>query len=240
TRPQAFLLTVLIWVVLPLFGALPFYFGEPLEAGLTDAFFEAMSGMTTTGATVFTDLDEAPRGMLLWRSMLQWYGGLGIVIVAIVFLPVMRIGGMQFFQSEAFDVSGETMPRATEIARHLVSLYLGLSIGCMLGYAAAGMTVFDALCHAMTTVSTGGFATRDSSFTLFPPASHWVGIVFMVLGALPFLRFIQLARGNARGLWHDTQVRAFLTIVLTASGAMTLWLVIREHHTLPDAVRETL
>src|SRR5690606_10924659 len=112
----------------------------------------------------FTKLDQAPRGMLLWRSLLQWYGGLGIVIVAIVFLPVMRIGGMQFFQSEAFDVSGETLPRATEIASQLVGLYMVLTVGCVLGYAASGMTVFDALCHAMTTVSTGGFATRDSSF----------------------------------------------------------------------------
>lgn len=238
-RHQAFLLTVLIWVVLPLFGALPFVFGAPL-ATFTDAFFEAMSGMTTTGSTVFSDLDTAPRGMLLWRAMMQWYGGVGIVIVAIVFLPVLRIGGMQFFQSEAFDVSGETLPRATETARQLGWIYLALTIACMLGYAAAGMTVFDALAHSMTTVSTGGFSTRDSSMALFSPAAHYVGIVFMILGALPFLRFIQLARGDTRGLLRDTQVRGFLIIVLSVSGAMSAWLVLHDHHPLLDAVRETL
>src|SRR5690625_1854841 len=213
TRQQAFLLTVLIWLVLPMFGALPFLFGAP-QAGITDAFFEAMSGMTTTGATVFTGLDEASRGMLLWRSMLQWYGGLGIVIVAIIFLPALRIGGMQFFQSEAFDVSGETLPRATQIARELVLIYLGLTISCMLAYAATGMKAFDAICHAMATVSTGGFATHDSSFALFPASSHWVAITFMILGALPFLRFIQLARGQPLGLFRDTQIGAFLGIIL--------------------------
>ena len=239
TRHQAFLLTVAIWVVLPLFGALPFVFGAPL-ASFTDAFFESMSGLTTTGATVFTDLDNAPRGMLLWRSMLQWYGGVGIVIVAIVFLPALRIGGMQFFQSEAFDISDETLPRATEMARQLGLVYLALTVGCLIGYAAAGMSVFDALCHAMTTVSTGGFGTRDSGFALFSPASHYVGIVFMLLAAWPFLRFIQLGRGKPRGIVRDTQIRAFMVIVLSVSGAIAAWLVIYGHHPPLDAVREAL
>jgi trk system potassium uptake protein len=239
TRHQAFLLTVLIWVVLPLFGTLPFVFGAPL-ASFTDAFFESMSGFTTTGSTVFTGLDNAPRGMLLWRSVLQWYGGLGIVIVAMVFLPALRVGGMQFFQSEAFDISGEILPRATEVARELIWVYLALTIGCIFAYAAAGMTVFDALCHALATVSTGGFGTRDSGFMLFSPAAHYAGTVFMICAALPFIRFIQLGRGNPRGLWRDTQIRAFLTIVLTVSGAMSIWLVLRDHHPPLDAIRETL
>lgn len=239
SRHQAFLLTALIWIVLPAFGALPFVFGAPL-ATLTDAIFESMSGLTTTGATVFTGLDSAPRGMLLWRSMLQWYGGVGIVIVAIVFLPVLRVGGMQFFQSEAFDISGETLPRATEIARQLGIIYVALTVGCVLGYATTGMTVFDAFCHAMTTVSTGGFGTRDSGFALFSPAAHFVGIVFMILAALPFLRFIQLGRGKPQGLWRDTQIRSFLTIILIVSGAMTVWLVLHDHHPPLAAVRETL
>jgi Trk-type K+ transport system membrane component len=201
TRPQAFLLTVLVWVVLPVFGALPFFFGSPV-ASYTDAYFEAMSGLTTTGATVFAGLDDAPRGMLLWRALLQWYGGVGIVIVAIVFLPMMRIGGMQFFRSESFDLSSDVLPRATELAASLFYVYLVLSLACVLAYSAAGMNGFDALAHAMTTVSTGGYGTYDSGFENFSPMAHYVGVVFMWLAALPFIRFIQLARGNTRGQRH--------------------------------------
>ena len=154
SRRQAFLLTVLVWLVLPIFGALPFVFGPPY-AGYTDAFFEAMSGLTTTGATVFEGLDEAPRGMLLWRAMLQWFGGVGIVVFAMVFLPMLKIGGMQFFHSEGFDLGGGILLRATEVAAQLGWIYLGLTIACTLAYAGAGMTPFEAICHAMTTVSTG-------------------------------------------------------------------------------------
>ncbi len=207
TRPQAFMLTVLVWVVLPVFGALPFVFGAP-AANYTDAYFEAMSGLTTTGATVFSSLEEAPRGMLLWRALLQWYGGVGIVIVAIVFLPMMRIGGMQFFRSESFDLSSDVVPRATEIAASLFYVYLVISVACVLAYSAAGMSGFDALAHAMTTVSTGGYGTYDSGFENFGPMTHYVAIAFMWLAALPFIRFVQLARGNTRGIRGDSQIQA--------------------------------
>ncbi|HUS55974.1 MAG TPA: TrkH family potassium uptake protein [Thermohalobaculum sp.] len=239
TRPQAFLLTVLVWVVLPIFGALPFAFGAP-AVSYTDAYFEAMSGLTTTGATVFTGLEEAPRGMLLWRALLQWFGGVGIVIVAIVFLPMMRIGGMQFFRSEAFDLSSDVMPRATEIAASLFYVYLVLSIACALAYSATGMNGFDALTHAMTTVSTGGYGNYDTGFEYFSTSSHYVGIVFMWLGALPFIRFIQLARGNTRGIRGDTQIQAFLAIIFVVSATMVAFLVANDHHPLPDAIREAL
>ncbi len=239
SRPQAFLLTVLVWVVLPVFGALPFVFGAP-GAGFTDAYFEAMSGLTTTGATVFTGLTDAPRGMLLWRGLLQWYGGVGIVIFAIVFLPVMRIGGMQFFRSESFDISGDITPRATEMAGSLTQVYLAISLGCALAYSAAGMNGFDAVVHAMTTVSTGGFGNYDDGFETFTPSAHYVGVVFMWLGALPFLRFIQLARGHPGGLFADTQVQAFFAIIFTVTAAIVVWLVIHDHHLFPQAVREAL
>ena len=239
TRPQAFLLTVLVWVVLPVFGALPFVFGAP-TAGYTDAYFEAMSGLTTTGATVFSGLDDAPRGMLLWRALLQWFGGVGIVIVAIVFLPMMRIGGMQFFRSESFDLSSDVMPRATELAASLFYVYLAISIACILAYSAAGMSGFDALALAMTTVSTGGYGTSDSGFEGFSPAAHYVGIVFMWLSALPFIRFIQLARGNTRGIRGDSQIQAFMAIIFLVSATMVIWLVVNDRHPLPDAIREAL
>jgi trk system potassium uptake protein TrkH len=239
TRPQAFMLTVLVWVVLPVFGALPFVFGAP-AANYTDAYFEAMSGLTTTGATVFSGLDEAPRGMLLWRALLQWYGGVGIVIVAIVFLPMMRIGGMQFFRSESFDLSSDVVPRATEIAASLFYVYLALSIAAVLAYSAAGMSGFDALAHAMTTVSTGGYGTYDSSFENFGPMAHYVAIAFMWLAALPFIRFVQLARGNTRGIRGDSQIQAFLAIILLVSAVMVIWLVVNDRQPLPEAIRAAL
>jgi len=239
TRPQAFMLTVLVWVVLPVFGALPFVFGAP-AANYTDAYFEAMSGLTTTGATVFSNLDEAPRGMLLWRALLQWYGGVGIVIVAIVFLPMMRIGGMQFFRSESFDLSSDVVPRATEIAASLFYVYLALSLAAVLAYSAAGMSGFDALAHAMTTVSTGGYGTYDSSFKNFGPMAHYVAIAFMWLAALPFIRFVQLARGNTRGIRGDSQIQAFLAIILLVSAVMVIWLVVNDRQPLPEAIRAAL
>lgn len=239
TRHQAVLLTVLVWVVLPIFGALPFVLGAP-QTDYTTAFFEAMSGLTTTGATALENLDEADRGMLLWRAMLQWFGGVGIVIVAMVFLPALKIGGMQFFRSEAFDIADDILPRAVEVAGQLGALYLGLTVACVLGYAATGMTPFDAICHAMTTVSTGGMGNYDTGFEHFSPAAHYVAIAFMWLAAWPFIRFIQLARGRYLPLWQDSQIRGFLAIVLTASATMVLWLVWHDHHPPLDAIREAL
>lgn len=239
SRHQAILLTVLLWVLLPVFGALPFVFGAP-HASYTDAFFEAMSGLTTTGATVFEGLDTSPRGMLLWRAMLQWFGGVGIVVFAMVFLPVMKIGGMQFFRSEAFDLDADILPRAAEVAGQLGLIYLGLSIACVLGYSAAGMSAFDAISHMMTTVSTGGMGNYDIGFDKFSDAAHYVAIVFMWLAAWPFIHFFQLVRGNHLPLWRDAQIRAFLVIIVTVSGAMTVWLIAKNLHAPLDAVREAL
>lgn len=219
SRPQAFLLTVLVWSMLPAFGALPFMFGAP-QVGFTDAFFEAMSGMTTTGSTVFSGLDAAPRGMLLWRALLQWFGGLGIVIVAIIFLPAMQIGGMQFFRAVAFDLSGDVIPQATQIAADLLKVYVGLTVLCMLAYAAAGMSVFDAVSHAMTTMATGGYANYDASFGAFGPAAQYAAIVFMALAAMPFIRFVAIMKGRVMPLWQDSQVRAYLGIIAVAATVL--------------------
>ncbi len=224
-RPQAFMLTVAVWAILPAFGALPFVFGAP-QAGFTDAYFEAMSGMTTTGSTVFSGLDAMPRGMLLWRAMLQWFGGLGIVIVAIIFLPAMRVGGMQFFHAVSLDISGEVIPRATQIAGDLLVLYVTLTVLCALAYSATGMWTFDAICHAMTTLSTGGYANYDASFGAFGPPAQYAAILFMALGGLPFIRFVELSHGRHRPLLRDTQIRSFVGIVLVAAGiaaAAEIW-----------------
>ena len=239
SRHQAVLLTVLVWVVLPIFGALPFSLGAP-HAGYTTAFFEAMSGLTTTGATAFENLEEGPRGMLLWRAMLQWFGGVGIVVVAMVFLPVLKIGGMQFFRSESFDLIGDILPRAAEAAGQLFYIYFGLTVACVLAYSAAGMSPFDAICHAMTTVSTGGMGNYDASFGVFGPGAQYVAIVFMALAAMPFLRLMQLARGNAGPMWRDAQIRGFLSIIGIVATIMVIWLVVNDNRAFEPAVRAAL
>ncbi|MCV6823861.1 MULTISPECIES: TrkH family potassium uptake protein [Halocynthiibacter] len=209
---QTFLLTTGVWVALPIFGALPFYFGAT-EARYVDAFFEATSGLTTTGSTVFSGLDQLPRGLLLWRSMLQWFGGVGIIVVAMVFLPELRVGGMQIFRSEAFDTLGKILPRAAEIASRIMAIYVGLTLACFLSYVAVGMTPFDALNHALTTLSTGGFSTHDASFGAFSGPAEYIASVFMILASLPFVRYVQLISGTAMPIWRDTQIRAFLLVI---------------------------
>jgi trk system potassium uptake protein TrkH len=238
-RQQGFLLTTGIWVVFPLFGALPFWLGAPL-ASYTDAMFEAMSAITTTGSTVFVGLDALPAGTLLWRGMLQWFGGLGIVVVAMIFLPALKVGGMQLFRSEAFDTLGKILPRAGGIAFRLTAIYLVLSLLCFLGYALSGMAGFDAAVHAMTTVSTGGMANTDASFIAYSPAAHYVAIVFMVLAALPFVRFVQLASGSARPLMRDSQVRTFLLVIAAAVGVMSAWLLLVQRLPAEPTLREAL
>ena len=194
---EAFLLTVLVWIILPFIAAIPF-----LASGmsLTDAMFESMSGLTTTGSTVLTGLDDLPRGLLLWRGILQWIGGIGIIVTAIAILPMLRVGGMQLFQIESSDVSGKFLPRVTEIAAQTGIIYLALTILCGILYVANGMTSFDAVVHSMTTMSTGGFSTHDASFGYFGNGAVSVSILFMVLAALPFARMVMMVRGQPLAL----------------------------------------
>lgn len=237
TVQETFLLTTGVWVILPLFGALPFMMGAT-EARAVDAIFEAMSGLTTTGSTVLSGLDTLPKGLLLWRGILQWMGGIGIIVVAMVFLPELRIGGMQIFRSEAFDTMGKILPRATQIASSISTIYVGLTLVCVLAYLATGMNAFDATVHALTTVSTGGFANYDASFGAFSGSAEWVATVFMILAALPFVRYVQLLNGNHRALFRDSQARAFLwTIGLLSVVTTMVLLTIFPHHP-EQALRE--
>ncbi|SFL60935.1 TrkH family potassium uptake protein [Shimia aestuarii] len=209
---QTFLLTTGVWVALPVFGAMPFILGAT-EARIVDAVFEAMSGLTTTGSTVFSGLDDLPRGMLLWRGLLQWLGGIGIIVVAMVFLPELRVGGMQIFRSEAFDTMGKILPRATAISAQISVIYVGLTLACLTTYVVMGMPVFDAVVHALTTVSTGGFSTRDASFGAFSGPMEYAASVFMILAALPFVRYVQMVNGQSRPLLRDSQVHVFLITI---------------------------
>jgi len=208
TIQQTFLLTTLVWLALPVFGAIPFMVGAT-ELSFTDAFFEAMSGLTTTGSTVINGLDTLPQGLLLWRGILQWLGGIGIIVVAMVFLPELRVGGMQIFKSEGFDTFGKILPRATQISSRISVIYVSLTVLCALAYLIAGMSVFDAVVHAMTTVATGGFANYDSSFAALPDNAEYIAVGFMMLAALPFVRFVQLLAGGGGALLRDAQIRGF-------------------------------
>ena len=225
TLQQTFILTTGVWVALPIFGAIPFVLGAT-EARFVDAFFEAMSGLTTTGSTVLSGLDSLPRGLLLWRGILQWLGGIGIIVVAMVFLPELRVGGMQIFRSEGFDTMGKILPRATQISAQISSIYIFLTVACIVVYMVFGMTFFDALVHAFTTISTGGFSNYDGSFGTFRGPTEYAATVFMFLSALPFVRYVQMVNGSAKPLFHDPQVRAFLVtivvlVVVTAIGLTT-------------------
>lgn len=236
---QTFLLTAGVWLALPLFGALPFILGAT-ESTVVDAFFEAMSGMTTTGSTVLSGLDTLPKGLLLWRGILQWLGGIGIIVVAMVFLPELRVGGMQIFRSEAFETMGKILPRATEIASQISVIYVALTIMCMLSYLLLGMNAFDATVHALTTISTGGFSNYDASFGTFSGPAEYVASVFMVLAALPFVRYVQMINGHRGALLSDTQAKGFLLTIAVLVLVTTLVLTSIFPHHWEQAMREAL
>ncbi len=239
TLQQTFLLATGVWVVLPIFGALPFFFGAT-GARVVDAVFEAMSGMTTTGATVFTGLEGLPAGLLIWRSMLQWFGGVGIIIVAMVFLPELRVGGMQIFRSEAFDTGGKVLPRAAQIAARILGVYIGLSVVCAAAYMAVGMSGFDAINHALTTMSTGGFSTSDASFGAYQGVPEYLASVFMVLASLPFVRYVQVLAGSSRPMLRDPQVRAFLWTIAALVAIVTAYRILANGDHLEHAFREAM
>ena len=222
---QAFVMTALSWLVLTVFGALPFMFSE-LKLDFTDAFFEAMSGVTTTGSTVITGLDSAPPGILLWRAILQWLGGLGIIVMAIAVMPMMGVGGMQLFKVEAFETGDKVLPRAAQISVALVGIYVGLTTvwGFLLWWA--GMNPLESTVHAMTTLATGGYSTSDASVGHF---NSWtIDVIItagMIMASLPFLLFFQAMRGRPLDIWRDEQVRGFLTITASIVLLVTavLW-----------------
>jgi trk system potassium uptake protein len=236
---QAYLLTAGIWFAVPFFGALPFHIGAP-GLGLLDAYFEAVSGITTTGATVIFGLEELPIGMNLWRGMLNWLGGLGIAFIAMIFLPLMRVGGMQFFRTEGFDTFGKALPRATDIARQLLFVYSLLTVACIATYAAIGMTTLDAVVGGFATIATGGFFPSDVSFAKYSGAGEYSGALFMLLGSLPYIRYVQLVNGSARPLWLDSQVRAYLRWLAYAVASVTVWQIWTTGMALEPAFRESL
>jgi trk system potassium uptake protein len=221
---DAALLTAIAWLVVPAFAALPLM-AEPVGLSLVDAYFESVSGITTTGSTVMSGLDTMPSSVLLWRSTMQWIGGIGIIGVAIVILPFLNIGGMQLFRLESSDRSEKSMPRVRTIAVAVGQIYLVLTLACFVTYLLLGMSPFDALNHAFTTLPTAGFSTHDASFGYFDsPAIEWAATVFMIAGALPFLAYLRLLRGRTLGERLDPQVIALIVTLVVLVFLFSVWL----------------
>lgn len=220
---QAFILTSLSWIILTSFAALPFVFSE-LNLTYTDAFFEAMSGITTTGSTILTDIDNSPPGILLWRALLQWLGGVGIIVMAVAILPLLQVGGMQLFRMESSDQSEKFLPSASKTASAIVMIYILFSFICMLGYWIAGMNEFDAMAHAMTTIATGGYSTKNLSIGYFEnPYIEIVSIIFMVLGSLPFLLYLKMINLHPKYFFKDSQVKWFFSLVFFSMITIAIW-----------------
>lgn len=228
TLRQAFLLTPMAWAAVAAFAALPMLFvrHEGLYGSVPHAVFEAVSGLTTTGATVLSGLDDAAAGLLLWRALLQWVGGIGIIATAIAILPALSVGGMQMFRTESSDRSEKVLPRAKQIAAAIGGVYLGLTVVWVLGYRVAGMGWFDALCHGLTTISTAGFSTKDASLAAFDaPLVHWWAVLGMLTGALPFVLYVRLINRDWTA-FRDSQARTLLWFLLAVVVvvAASLWL----------------
>jgi trk system potassium uptake protein TrkH len=239
TLRQAFLLTPVAWTTIALFGAIPLYISDysQLRDSFTNAFFESVSGLTTTGATVIVGLDDAPQGILLWRALLQWLGGIGIIGVAISILPALGVGGMQLFRTESSDRSEKVMPRVREIATGIMLIYTALTVACALAYWLVAMTPFDAVAHALTTVSTAGFSTSDISMARWnSPALHWIATLFMLSGAVPFVLYLRLFQGQQDAL-RDSQVRFLAMLLAVLIVAVATWLILVAGHSVAEALR---
>jgi len=236
---EGFVLTVASWLCLTVVAAMPFWLLED-EIGLdaVDAWFESVSGLTTTGSTVIVGLDALPPGILLWRSIIQWIGGIGVVVMAILMLPFLRVGGMQLFQLESSERGEKFVPRAGELMSLLALAYIVLTALCTLAYVWAGMTTFDAVNHAMTTISTGGYSTHDASLGYFPePAIHWVATIFMFAGSLPLLLYAKAVKTGSLKVWRDDQVTGYCKIMATVLIGLTLWYMAKTGAGLLESLR---
>mgnify|MGYP001406056652 CR=1 FL=1 len=224
---QAFLLTALSWLSIAIFGSLPFIFST-IELSITDAFFESMSGITTTGSTIIPNLENTPKGILLWRAILQWLGGIGIIIMAITLMPIMNVGGMQLFKISSNDSSEKILPKSKEIALRLIYIYLGLTIVCALTYWIFGMGKFDSLTHSMTTIATGGFSNYNQSIGYFNSAYIEIAsIIFIILGSIPFIAYIKFINGNKKIFFSDIQIKTFIKIIILSIIVISIYLLIK-------------
>ena len=218
---QAFLLTALSWISIAFFGSLPFFFSS-LDLTIIDAFFESMSGITTTGSTIISNLDNAPKSILIWRAILQWLGGIGVIVMAITILPLLNVGGMQLFKKDQSpDVAEKILPKTREVTLIIFSIYLILTFACAAAYLSAGMNMFDSVAHSMTTIATGGFSTYSESIGYFQNSKiEIVSIIFIILGSVPFIAYLKFIKGNKKIFFKDAQIKGLLYIVIISISLM--------------------
>ena len=223
---QTFLFSTLAWLMVAIFGSLPFLL-SPKEFTFSEAFFESMSGITTTGATIITDLDNSPKSILLWRSLMQWLGGIGIVVMAITILPLLKVGGMQLFKMEGPDSTEKILPRTIEVATIIISTYLILTFICGFFYWFFGMSIFDSISHAMTTIATGGFSTHNDSIGFFKSSNiEIIASIFIVLGSIPFISYLKFVKGNRKIFFQDVQIKGLIYLLIVSIIIMFLYLLL--------------
>ena len=223
---QAFLLTTLSWLSIAVFGSLPFILSD-LNLSFVDSLFESMSGITTTGSTIITNLDNAPKGILIWRASLQWLGGIGIIVMAITVLPLLNIGGMQLFRIEGSDTTEKILPKTREVTLIISIIYLTLTFACGIAYWVFGMSIFDSIAHSMTTIATGGFSTYSSSIGYFQnPKIEIVSIIFIILGSMPFIAYLKFAKGDKKIFFKDTQIKGLIYILIISVLLIFMYLML--------------
>jgi len=235
---QTFLFSTLAWFMVAVFGSLPFLLSAS-EFTLSEAFFESMSGITTTGATIISDLDNSPKSILLWRAIMQWLGGIGIVVMAITILPLLKVGGMQLFKMEGPDTTEKILPRTIEVAAIIISTYIVLTFFCGLFYWLFGMTIFDSICHAMTTIATGGFSTHNDSIGFFKNSNiEIIASIFIILGSIPFISYLKFSQGNRKIFFNDVQIKGLIYLLAVSIVIMFLYLLfINFESSLIDKIR---
>ena len=223
---NAFLLTALSWLSIAVFSSLPFIFSN-LNLSITDSFFESMSGITTTGSTIITDLNSSPKAILLWRALLQWLGGIGIIVMAITLMPIMNVGGMQLFKVSSSDASEKILPKTKEITLRLILIYLILTFLCSFFYNICGMKFFDSLTHSMTTIATGGFSNYNESIGYFNSIKiEIISMIFIILGSIPFIAYIKFLSGKKNIFYTDTQIKSFIKIIFYSILILFIYLTI--------------
>ena len=235
---QTFLFSTLAWLMVAIFGSLPFLLSSN-EFTLSEAFFESMSGITTTGATIISDLDNSPKSILLWRAIMQWLGGIGIVVMAITILPLLKVGGMQLFKMEGADSTEKILPRTIEVAAIIISTYVALTFFCGFFYWVFGMSIFDSFCHAMTTIATGGFSTHNDSIGFFKNSNiEIIASIFIILGSIPFISYLKFSQGNRKIFFNDVQIKGLIYLLVISILIMFVYLMfINFESTLVDKIR---
>ena len=223
---QAFLLTTLSWLSIAIFGCIPFLLSN-LNLSFVDAFFESMSGITTTGSTIIVNLEVVPKSILLWRAILQWLGGIGIIVMAITLMPIMNVGGMQLFKTSNRDTAEKILPRSKQVTIRLIIIYLFFTTLCCLLYNIFGMSFFDSITHSMTTLATGGFSNYNDSIGHFNSAYIEItSMIFIILGSIPFIAYLKFLSGKRKIFFHDVQIKGLIYLCLASIFIMWLYLTI--------------